>query len=69
MAVSLKVYVPDRPDPVIDLPNSSMTVEEARRVCVSGGFTAVENADYEEKRIGSNGREIRFKRVSGGNKG
>jgi len=69
MARPLKVFVPDKVNPVIDLENSNMTVEEARRVCVSGGFTAVENADYTETVIGSNGREIRFKRVTGGNKG
>ena len=69
MAKSLKVWVPDKLDPVISMPDSNMTVEEARGVCVRGGFTAVENADYELKEVGSNGREIRFKRVAGGNKG
>ena len=66
---SLKVYVPDRTAPIIDLRNSSMSVEEARQIAVQTGHTAVENADYTETTVGSNGREIRFKRVTGGNKG
>lgn len=66
---ALKVYVPDRTAAVIDLPNSGMTVEEARLVLVQMGHTAVQNADYEETVVGSNGRSIKFKRVTGGTKG
>lgn len=69
MARPLKVYVPDRTSPILDLPDSNMSVEEARAIAVQSGHTAVQTADFEETTIGSNGRSIRFKRVTGGNKG
>ena len=68
MTRPLKVYVPDRVEPLFDLPNSDMTVEEARGCAVGAGYTAVQNCDYTETTVGSNGREIRFKRVTGGGK-
>ncbi len=69
MARSLKVYVPDRTSPILDLESSNMTVEEARAVAVQSGHTACQTADFTETTVGSNGREIRFKRIQGGNKG
>ncbi len=66
---ALKVYVPDRTEAIISFADSNLTVEEARQVAVQMGHTAVQNADYEETTVGSNGRSIRFKRVTGGTKG
>jgi hypothetical protein len=68
MVRNLKVYVPDRATPILDL-DSEMSVEEARQIAVQSGHTVCENADYTETTVGSNGREIRFKRVTGGTKG
>ena len=68
-ARSLKVFVPDRATPILSLTDSNMTAEEARQVAVQSGHTAVENAEYTETIVSDNGREIRFKRVTGGNKG
>lgn len=66
---SLKVWVPDRTAAVLDLPNSDMTAEDVRRTLVQAGHTALENAEYTETIVSDNGREIRFKRISGGTKG
>ena len=68
-ARSLTVFIPDRPAPIFSLTDSNMTAEEARQVAVQSGHTAVENAEYTETIVSDNGREIRFKRVTGGNKG
>ena len=69
MARSLKVFVPDRTEAVLNLADSNMTAEEARVVLSQTGHTAVETAEYTETIVSDNGREIRFKRVTGGNKG
>lgn len=69
MARSLKVFVPDRTAPILSLADSNMTAEDCRHVAVQSGHTAVENAEYTETIVSDNGREIRFKRVTGGNKG
>ena len=68
-ARTLKVFVPDRVAPILSLADSNMTAEEARAVAVQTGHTAVENAEYTETIVSDNGREIRFKRVTGGTKG
>lgn len=69
MARALTVYVPDRTEALFNLPDSDMSVEEARDVAVQMGYTACETADFTETTVGSNGREIRFRRVVGGTKG
>ena len=72
MARELKVYAPDRTTPVLSMPASSgteLTAEDIRRIVVSMGFTACETADFTDTTVGSNGREVRFKRVTGGTKG
>ena len=59
------VYVPDRVDAISGFPRS-MTVEEVRASLVATGHTALETADIN---LSADGGTIRFKRVSGGNKG
>ena len=68
-ARTIKVFVPDRVEPLFSLADSNMTAEDARAVAVQSGHTAVENAEYTETIVSDNGREIRFKRVTGGTKG
>ena len=72
MARELKIYVPDRSTAALTFPantRSEMTVEEIRQIVVGSGHTACETADYTDTVVGSNGREVRFKRVTGGTKG
>lgn len=59
------VYIPDRTAPFTGFPRS-MAVEEVRASLVATGHTALENADIA---LSADGSEIRFKRVTGGNKG
>ncbi len=73
MARDLKVYVPDRTEPVLNVaasnPIAAMSVDEIRAVVVQSGHTACQTADFTDTVVGSNGREVRFKRVTGGTKG
>ena len=59
------VYVPDRSEAFTGFPRT-MTVEEVRSSLVATGHTALENADIG---LSADGGTIRFKRVTGGNKG
>ena len=69
-ARTLKVFVPDRVEPLFSLADSNMTVEEVRAVVAqTTGNTAVETMEYTETIVSDNGREIKFKRVTGGTKG
>ena len=57
------VYVPDRSEPIRNVPRS-LTIDEVRQTLTASGFTSVQTAE-----VSTSGDTITFRRPSGGSKG